>query len=78
MTPCVVNPPPTADDLRFALQRFPELKDPWEARFLLMTEEWERQTDALGVCNRQLQTLQGWLSRQPDAETTHEHRGGAD
>lgn len=42
--------------------------DEWEARFLLMTDYWMLQTDALGQCNKQLLQLRNWTNQHRNLE----------
>lgn len=46
--------------------------DIWEARFLLMVDEWIKQTGNLDVCNLQLELLREWERKQLELEVTHE------
>lgn len=46
--------------------------DIWEARFLLMVDEWIKQTGNLDVCNLQLELLREWERKQLELETTHD------
>lgn len=71
---CYVVPPPSVMDLQQALQRYPQITDPWEARFLLMVEKFTAQTQELGNCNTQLAALKEWAERQAALEKQHERR----
>ena len=46
--------------------------DVWETRFLLMVDEWIKQTGNLDVCNLQLELLREWERKQLELEVTHE------
>lgn len=46
--------------------------DIWEARFLLMVDEWIKQTGNLDVCNLQLELLREWERKQLELEATHD------
>lgn len=46
--------------------------DIWEARFLLMVDEWIKQTGNLDVCNLQLELLREWERKQLELEVTHD------
>lgn len=46
--------------------------DAWEARFLLMVDEWIKQTGNLDVCNLQLELLREWERKQLELEVTHD------
>lgn len=67
---CYTSPPPTADDLINALERYriTGITDPWEARFLLMSDHYLMQTDAVGLCNGQLQKTREWHDKHRDLE----------
>lgn len=74
---CYVSPPPTKDDLINAKQRYRvagEMTD-WETRFLLMSDHWLMQTDALGLCNRQIGKSREWVNKHRDLEIHHENLG---
>lgn len=45
--------------------------DVWETRFLLMVDEWIKQTGNLDVCNLQLELLREWERKQLELEVTH-------
>lgn len=95
---CYVSPPPTAEELLTALDKYPQIRNPlveellkarpdllehiedgwkWQARFLLMETHRQRQTDALGNCNKQLTQLRRWREKQTTLEKSYDARGGA-
>jgi len=49
---------------------YPQAENVWEARFLLMTDHWNEQTQELGNCNNQLEGLRGWYDLQQDMEAS--------
>ncbi|BEG72410.1 hypothetical protein RVBP21_0380 [Pseudomonas phage BRkr] len=71
---CYVAPPPSADDLINAPSRYKVagITDPWEARFLLMTDHWLLQTDYLGSCNLQIEKLRDWDKKQSEMERSYD------
>ena len=74
---CYVSPAPTLYDLVHAKERYRvvgEMSDQ-EARFLLMTDHWLMQTDALGLCNKQLGKSREWVQKHRDLENTNESLG---
>lgn len=80
LLPCDVEAPPTANEIINALDRYKAVgvTDENEARFLLMTEHWLLQTDALGLCNIQVDKLREWNERQRNLENSHDPRGRSD
>lgn len=48
--------------------------DIWEARFLLMVDEWIKQTGNLDVCNLQLELLREWERKQLELEAANDIR----
>jgi hypothetical protein len=50
----------------------------WEARFLLMVDHWNLQTDAISNCNKQLQSARDWIDKHAVTETSYDTRGGVD
>lgn len=74
---CYVSPPPTAEDILNAPQRYRvvgKMSD-WEARFLLMSDQWLLQTDALGVCNKQVRKSREWVNKHRGLEKPNENLG---
>lgn len=57
-------PPPTRLEMLNALDKYPELDDPWEARVLLLRDNWTAQTGNLLNCNRGKAALRGWYDDQ--------------
>lgn len=72
---CYVSPPPTKYDLIHALDRYrvAGVTSEEEARFLLMTDHWLLQTDALGMCNLQLSKSREWINKHRDLEKPNEN-----
>lgn len=79
LLPCYVEKPPSAEELVHAIDRYKVtgVTNEWEARFLLMTDHWLLQTDALGNCNLQVDKLREWNSQQRNLERDHELRGNS-
>lgn len=73
---CQAVPPPTEHNLINALDRYRAsgINDRWQARFLLMSEAWMQQTDAIGICNIQLQKLRMWEKEHVDLEKKNDSR----
>lgn len=73
-TECYVSPPPTADDIINAAKRYRvvgKITD-WEARFLLMSDHWLLQTDALNLCNKQVRKSRDWVNEHRGLERPNE------
>lgn len=72
-------PPPTENELINALDRYKVagVTDPWEARFLLMSDAWLLQTDSLGLCNLQIEKFRVWDEKQLELEKSYDSRGHA-
>lgn len=74
---CYVSPAPTERDIIDAPKRYRvvgKMSD-WEARFLLMSDHWLLQTDALGSCNQQLKANREWVDKHRGLEKPHETLG---
>lgn len=69
---CEVSPPPTLNRLKKPLLMGG--MDIWEARFLLMVDEWIKQTGNLDVCNLQLELLREWERKQLELEAANDIR----
>lgn len=71
---CYVSPPPSESELKHALERYrvAGAMNEWEARFLLMSDHWLLQTDALGSCNAQLGATREWVNKHRGLEKPHE------
>lgn len=59
-----IDPPPTKVELRNARKRYPGVKNEWEARFLLMSEAWMKQTTHLGEAKQRTDALNQWLKHK--------------
>lgn len=69
-----MSPAPTAQDITDAPKRYSvegKMSD-WEARFLLMSDHWLLQTDAIGICNQQQRSLRDWVNKHRGLEKPHE------
>lgn len=78
-TECKPNPPPSETDILTAYIRYPKAKSEWEAMFLLMKEEWDKQTLQVGLCNDKIKALNGWYDEQKATlEKYHDATGGTD
>lgn len=75
---CYVTVSPTVEQLINAWQKYPKATSAWEARFLVMKDYADVQTDNIGNCNKQLETLRALYEKQSDLETKHDTGGGAD
>jgi len=67
--PCYVAPPPTRGALENPLELYPDADHEWQARFTLMVEKWNEQTQELGNCNKQIKELRNWVDQQTALET---------
>lgn len=70
--------PPTADEIINAWKRYPQARSVWEARFLLMYDAWNAQTDQVGMCNLDKRSARDWLIKQAEMEKSHDTGGGSD
>lgn len=64
-----IDPPPSKAQLINARKRYPKVKNVWEARFLLMSEAWMKQTTHLGEAKQRNQALVEWYAQK---ERRHE------
>lgn len=76
-TECYVSPAPTEEDLLNAKQRYrvAGVVSDWEARFLLMSDHWLLQTDALNLCNKQVRKSREWVIKHRGLEKPNENLG---
>lgn len=70
--------PPTAEALINAWSKYPKARSVWEARFLLMYDAWNAQTDQVGMCNIDKRHVRDWSSKQAEMEKSHDSGGGSD
>lgn len=57
---CVVDKAPSEIDMVKATLRYPEVRDIWEARFLLMYDAYLGQTSNLEDCDLSKRALRSW------------------
>ncbi len=60
---CTVDKPPSELDLVQANLKYPQVKDIWEARFLLMYDAYLGQTSNLEDCDLSKSSLRSWNTR---------------
>lgn len=76
---CYVSKPPTEAEIKHARERYRVVgvMSDWEARFLLMSDHWLLQTDAIGACNKQLKATREWVNKHRGLEKPHETLGNS-
>lgn len=74
---CYVSQPPTTAEIMNAPQRYRVVgvMTDWEARFLLMSDHWLLQTDALKQCNDQVRKSREWVNKHRGLEKPNENFG---
>lgn len=69
---CQIDKPPSEAMLLNANQRYPEIKDAWEARFLIMYDAYLSQTSNLEQCDLSKKSIRSWNKQH--LELKHETR----
>jgi hypothetical protein len=62
--------------LIYAQRLYPKAPTKWEARFLVMKDYADAQTDAVGNCNKQLEKLRQLYDKKQSALENHHDTGG--
>jgi len=78
MRGCLLVPPPSEEQLYSALERYPDITDPWEARTLLIVDYSDALLTSLGDCNKQMEKLRTWRSKTIDQGATDDDRRDSD
>lgn len=74
---CTSTPPPTEEQLLDAQTYYPEVKDVWEARTLMLADYTSELLYEIGTCNVRIHNLQLWIKEQQKIEVNDDDDRGS-